>query len=87
MVDRGARRRKTSRVVLKPGIAAMWMFLFAGFVAPGIWSAIEGLPHPFPWGTQSWGGWILFWLGVSVATYIASACVFRAARRRNRDKE
>jgi len=61
--------------------------LLAGFVAPGIWSAIEGLPNPFPWATQSWGGWILFWLGVSAATYIGSALLFRIAEKRNAGKE
>ncbi|GEM_PF-5457168 len=77
-----ADRKPPGQARLRLGAAAFWMFMVTAFVAPGVWSAILGLPQPVPGGTRSWGAWILLWLGVSGATYVISVGVFRLISRR-----
>jgi len=67
---------------IRPGAAAVWMFLIVGFVVPGIAGAVRGLGIPIRSSDASWADWILFWFGVSIGTFAISKAVLYVISRR-----
>jgi len=77
MAGSGEGRSRTGASAFRLGTATLLMFLTAGFVVPGVWSAIRGDQLALSWVGKTWGGWILFWMGVSAGTHILTAAVLR----------
>jgi len=78
--DEGRKTRRPAQFSLSA--AAVWMFIIVGFIVPGAWGAMRGLPLPIPWSDHSWSTWIWLWLGVSIATFAISTVVFRVLLRK-----
>ena len=76
------RRRHRLRAVAKASVAVVVMFLTAGFVLPGVFSAIVGGPVPAPTMMNSWGSWLLMWACVSVVVQVSAQVIFLLIERK-----
>jgi len=81
MTQSHERRKKDGKARFRTSAAAASTFILAAFVAPGVLGAIRGNSLPVPLIDCSWGTWILFWGGVSVAASGLARLVFYLLER------
>lgn len=70
------------RRVAKVSVAVAVMFLTAGFVLPGVFSAMVGGPVPAPAMMNSWGSWLLMWACVSVVVQVGAHVILFLIERK-----